>query len=179
MVQNDVKPEAETPCESRLHVQERRHVHGRRSSRFPGGKIWDFYWHRKQLQCNWKFRDFNLPEFLRGTSKNDKKIVELEGIGPIPNDENKRTVLSLSQPTVHTVQIKSKGNKFTCDNHCPRFKECTMSCMRHSLSQGEWVIKEHEVKQYGVSVVYETWYQKCQIELTPKRKPPSFDNESD
>ena len=100
------------------------------------------------------FDDFNLPEFLRGAWKNANKIVELEGIGPFPNDENKRSVLSLSQPTVHTVQIKSKGNKFTCDNHCPRFKECTMSCMRHSLSQGEWVIKEHEVKQYGAFVVY-------------------------
>ena len=32
----------------------------------------------------------------------------LEGIGPFPNDVSKRTVISLSSPRVHTVQIKSK-----------------------------------------------------------------------
>ena len=68
------------------------------------------------------FDDFSLPEFLRGTWKNANRITELDRIGPFPNDENKRTVLSLSTPTVHTVEIKSKGKQFVCDKHCPRFK---------------------------------------------------------
>lgn len=70
------------------------------------------------------FDNFNLPEFLRGAWKNANKIVELDGIGPFLNNESKRTVLSLSTPTVHTVEIKLKGKKFTCDSHCPRYKEC-------------------------------------------------------
>ena len=64
------------------------------------------------------FDDFNLPEFLRGTWKNANRITELDRIGPFPNDTNKRTVLSLSTPTVHTVEIKSKGKQFVCDKHC-------------------------------------------------------------
>ena len=72
------------------------------------------------------FDEFNLPEFLKGTWKNASRIVTLEGIGSFPNDAGKRTVISLSAPTVHTVEIKSKGKEFVCDDHCPRFKECAM-----------------------------------------------------
>ena len=97
------------------------------------------------------FDDFNLREFLRGTWKNASKIVELEGIGPFPNDENKRTVLSLSKPIVHTVQIKSQGNKFTCDNHCPRFKECTICA--HTVAVAHQVGKLGEfVAAYEVPI---------------------------
>ena len=50
----------------------------------------------------------------------------LEGIGPFPSNAGKRTVISLSSPTVHTVEIKSKGKELVCDDHCPRFKECVI-----------------------------------------------------
>ena len=70
------------------------------------------------------FDDYNFPEFLRGSWANANKIVQLDGIGPFPNDERKRTVLSLTSGTVHTVEIRASGKKFSCDNSCPRFKEC-------------------------------------------------------
>lgn len=58
------------------------------------------------------FDEFNLPEFLKGTWKNESRIVVLEGVGPFPNDAGKRTVISLSSPTAHTVEIKTKGKEF-------------------------------------------------------------------
>ena len=72
------------------------------------------------------FDEFNLPEFLKGTWKNASKIVVLEGIGPFSNDAGKRTAISLSSPTEHTVEIKLKGKEFVCDDHSPRFKECAI-----------------------------------------------------
>ena len=89
------------------------------------------------------FEDFNLPEFLRGTWKNANRITELGGIGPFPNDENKRTVLSLSTPTVHTMEIKLKGKQFICDKHCPRFKECAICT--HTVAVAHEVGKPDEL----------------------------------
>ena len=85
----------------------------------------------------------NLPDFLRGTWKNANRITELDGMGPFPNDENKRTVLSLSTPTVHTVEIKSKGKQFLCDKHCPRFRECTICA--HTVAVAHEVDKLEEL----------------------------------
>ena len=70
------------------------------------------------------FDDYNFPEFLRGSWANANKIIQLGGIGPFLNDECKRKVLSLKSGTVHTVEIRASGKKFSCDNSCPRFKEC-------------------------------------------------------
>ena len=95
------------------------------------------------------FDDFSLPEFLRGTWKNANRITELDGIGPFPNDENKRTVLSLSTPTVHTVEIKSKGKQFVCDKHCPRFKECAICAhavaVAHEVGKLEELVAAYQV----------------------------------
>ena len=77
---------------------------------------------------SWKigsFDDYNFPEFFRHSWANPNKItVQLDGIGPFPNDECKRTVLSLTSGTVYTVQIRASGKKFSCDKSCPRFMEC-------------------------------------------------------
>ncbi|XP_031553337.1 uncharacterized protein LOC116290448 [Actinia tenebrosa] len=69
-----------------------------------------------------KFEDTSLPEFLRGSFMNASKIVELKGVGPFPNNTNKRTVISLSKSTVHTVDIQKSG-KVVCNDTCPRYKE--------------------------------------------------------
>ena len=71
------------------------------------------------------------------------RITELDRIGPFPNDENKRTVLSLSTPTVHTVEIKSKGKQFVCDNHCLRFKVCAICA--HTVAVAHEVGKLEEL----------------------------------
>ena len=97
------------------------------------------------------FDEFNLPEFLKGTWKNASRIVALEGIGPFPNDAGKRTVISLSSPTVHTVEIKSKGKEFVCDDHCPRFKECAICA--HTVAVAYKVGKLEEfVASYEVPI---------------------------
>lgn len=68
------------------------------------------------------FEDTGLPEFLHGSWKNACRIIDLQGLGPFPNDEHKMTVISLTTDTTHTVQILANG-KFACDQNCPRFKE--------------------------------------------------------
>ena len=60
-----------------------------------------------------KFEDTNL-------TANASRIVESDGVGPFPNNDSKRTVISLSKPTVHTVEIHKNG-KLSCDECCPRF----------------------------------------------------------
>jgi hypothetical protein len=72
------------------------------------------------------FQKSKLPEFLKGSWNNACKIVEQDGVGPFPNNDNRRAVISLTSPTVHTVEIRANGKKFVCDNHCPRFKECAI-----------------------------------------------------
>ncbi|KAK3704120.1 hypothetical protein QZH41_006809 [Actinostola sp. cb2023] len=72
-----------------------------------------------------KFEDSNLPEFLRGSWKNAASIIQLSGIGPFPNDSQKMSVISLTSPITHTVQMRTNG-KFECDQSCPRFKECSI-----------------------------------------------------
>lgn len=42
------------------------------------------------------FEDTGLPVFLHGSWKNANKIVNMQGIGPYPNDKNKMTMISLS-----------------------------------------------------------------------------------
>ena len=71
------------------------------------------------------FEQSGLPAFLHGSWKNDCKIIEMQGIGPFPNDKNKMTVISLTSETSHTVQMLAHG-KFACDKNCPRFKEFSM-----------------------------------------------------
>ena len=71
------------------------------------------------------FEQSGLPAFLHGSWKNACKIIEMQGIGPFPNDKNKMTVISLTSETSHTVQMLAHG-KFACDKNCPRFKEFSM-----------------------------------------------------
>ena len=71
-----------------------------------------------------QFDDYNFPEFVRGSWTNANKIVVQGGVGPFPNDDNKRTVISLKSSTVHTVEIRTAGWRFSCDEQCPRFKYC-------------------------------------------------------
>ena len=71
-------------------------------------------------------RASNLPEFLRGSWNNACKIVEQGGVGAFPNNIKRRTVISLTSPTVHTVEIRGDGKQFVCDPNCPRFKECSI-----------------------------------------------------
>ncbi len=63
---------------------------------------------------------------MKGSWNNACKIVEQDGVGPFPNNDNRRAVISLTSPTVHTVEIWANGKKFVCDDHCPRFKECAI-----------------------------------------------------
>lgn len=72
-----------------------------------------------------RFEQTGLPAFLHGSWKNACKIIEMQGIGPFPNDKNKMTVISLTTETSHTVQMPAHG-KFACDKNCPRFKEFSM-----------------------------------------------------
>ena len=51
-----------------------------------------------------QFNDSGLPEFLRGSWENAKKIIDLGGIGSHPTSV-KRCVLSLSQPITHSVHF--------------------------------------------------------------------------
>lgn len=71
------------------------------------------------------FEQTGLATFLHGSWKNACKIVEMQGIGPFPNDKNKMTVISLTSETSHTVQMLAHG-KFACDKNCPRFKGFSM-----------------------------------------------------
>ena len=77
------------------------------------------------------FQESGLPEFLKGSWRNANKIVDVEDVGPFPNDVNKRIVVSLTGTTPHTVQVSENGRKLVC-NDCARYDECGI-CV-HSLA---------------------------------------------
>ena len=112
------------------------------------------------------FDKFNLPELLKGTWKNASRIVALEGIGPFSNDAGMRTVISLSSPTVHTVEIKSKGKEFVCDDHCLRFKECAICAHTVAVAYNVGKLEEF-VASY--EVLLDRYYKQGSLD-DPRRK---------
>ena len=95
------------------------------------------------------FHESKLPEFLKGSWKNACKIVDQNGVGPFPNNENRRTVISLTTPTVHTVEIRSTGKRFVCDSNCARYKECAICAhtiaVAHKTGKLEEFVAAYEV----------------------------------
>ena len=77
------------------------------------------------------FCDSGLPEFLQGSWENAKTILKLNGISRHPTDEQKYVVISLSQPIVHTINVKPTG-AIACDKECYRFK--THRICAHTIS---------------------------------------------
>ena len=61
---------------------------------------------REPVSCTiGTFEDSKLPECLRGSWVNACKIVDLQGMANHPIDPTKRTVISLSGSTTHTVKM--------------------------------------------------------------------------
>lgn len=48
-----------------------------------------------------------------------------------PNDSSKKTVISLSCPTIHRVQVKKPGKGLSCDGFCARSKEIAICERTH------------------------------------------------
>lgn len=93
------------------------------------------------------FEVSGLPEFLKGSWENAKKIVNLGGVGPHPSDSSKRCVLSLSQPITHTVT--ASRSSFKCDSNCPRYKECSICAHTIAVAHGCQKLSEF-LKEYKV-----------------------------
>ena len=83
-----------------------------------------------------------LPECVRGSWVNASKIVNFQGIANHPNDSNKRTVISLSGPSTHTVELGTQRKKISCDGFCPRFKELGICAHTIAVAHNEGRLAE-------------------------------------
>lgn len=101
------------------------------------------------------FETTKLPEFLRGSFMNASKIVELKGVGPFPNNINKRTVISLSKSMVHTVDIQKNG-KMVCDEACPRYKEYAICA--HTIAAAHCVGKLSNFLEAYETLLLIVWF---------------------
>ena len=92
------------------------------------------------------FSASGLPEFLRGSWSNANKIADKKGVGPFPDDDNRRIVVSLSQQPPQKVIIA--GKKLTCLD-CPRYTECGICAhtlaVAHSLGSLEEYVDAYEL----------------------------------
>ena len=68
------------------------------------------------------FEDSQLPECLRGSWVNACKIVDLQGMANHPIDPTKRTVISLSGSTTHTVKRERRRSSFLVMSFVPDSK---------------------------------------------------------
>ncbi|KAK2554876.1 hypothetical protein P5673_023542 [Acropora cervicornis] len=69
------------------------------------------------------FEESGLPTHLKGSWCNAKKIVDLGGVGNFPSNEEKRTVISLTQGICHTVTCGGRERKpLSCDDQCEGFR---------------------------------------------------------
>lgn len=75
---------------------------------------------RSAILYNWNFQNFQ--ECLHGSWVNACRIVDLQGMANHPIDPAKRTVISLSGSTTHTVKMAMRKKQLSCDEFCPRFR---------------------------------------------------------
>ena len=69
------------------------------------------------------FDDSGLPNHLRGSWNNAKRILELHGVGPFPGNDSRMAVISLTSGICHTVSCSVVSKKpLSCDDQCPAFK---------------------------------------------------------
>ena len=88
------------------------------------------------------FEDSQLPECLRGSWVNACKIVDLQGMAHHSIDPTKRTVISLSGSTTHTVKMGTQKKQLSCDEFCPRFKEVAICAHTIAVAYNEGRLSE-------------------------------------
>jgi len=78
--------------------------------------------------------------------------MKIDGIVPFPNSEDKRLVISLSRPILHTVEVKAKN--LTC-SECPRYNErgiCAHTlAVVHQLGKLQEYTKSYQVPLANMS----------------------------
>ena len=67
---------------------------------------------------------------------------QTSGVGPFPNNNNRRTVISLTSLTVYSVEIRAAGKKFICDEYCQRYKQCAICA--HTIAVAYKIGKLHD-----------------------------------
>ena len=98
---------------------------------------------REPVSCTiGTFEDSKLPECLRGSWVNACKIVDLQGMANHPIDPTKRTVISLSGSTTHTVKMGTQKKQLYCDEFCARFKEVAICAHTIAVAHNEGRLSE-------------------------------------
>ena len=98
---------------------------------------------REPVSCTiGTFEDSKLPECLRGSWVNACKIVDLQGMANHPIDPTKRTVISLSGSTTHTVKMGTQKKQLYCDEFFARFKEVAICAHTIAVAHNEGRLSE-------------------------------------
>lgn len=86
-----------------------------------------------------------LPEMMKGSWENAKRILQRDGIGPAPGTKNACVVISLTGNNYHTVHL-TKGNPDRCD--CKRYSETKMCAHSIAVAYKEGTLEGHISRYY-------------------------------